>query len=86
VRNRSLEDFQWQWQAEGGEWPDEYQRRRMIQIHANEITVDHRPDHGYSSWLTLPDGRIILVDYTNYGDPPGKSHLVGVYLEPEDLV
>jgi hypothetical protein len=86
VHNPSLEDFRWSWAAEEGLLPDQYQRERMIQIHANELTVDHRPDHGYSSWLVLPDGRIILVDYTNYGDLPGKSHLVAVYLEPEDLV
>lgn len=86
VRNRTLDDFQWEWQVEDGEWPDEYQRRRMIQIHANELTEGHYPDHGYSSWLVLPDGRIMLVDYTNYGDEPGKSHLVGVYLEPEDVL
>ena len=85
VHNRTIEDWQWEWKAEDGKWPDQYQRDRMIQIHANELTEDHRPDHGYSSWLMLPDGRIIVVDYTNLGDPMGKSHLVGVHLEPEDI-
>jgi hypothetical protein len=85
VRNRTIEDWQWEWRAGDGAWPDQYQRDRMIQIHANELTEDHRPDHGYSSWLVLPDGRIIFVDYTNLGDPMGKSHLVGVYLEPDDI-
>lgn len=33
----------------------------------------------------LDDGRIIPVDYTNHGDKPGNSHLVGVYLHPKDL-
>jgi hypothetical protein len=32
----------------------------------------------------LDDGRIMFVDYTNFGNEPGRSHLVGVYLEPED--
>jgi hypothetical protein len=85
VHNRAIEDWAWEWRAEGRQWPDQYQRDRLIQIHANELTEDHRPDHGYSSWLVLPDGRIILVDYTNLGDPMGKSHLVGVYLAPEDI-
>jgi hypothetical protein len=35
--------------------------------------------------LRLDDGRILLVDYTNCGDEAGKSHLVGVYIEPEDI-
>ena len=85
AHNPALQDFVWQWCAEDGLLPDDYQRRRMIQIHANELAADHSPDHGYSSWLTLPDGRIIFVDYTNYGDPMGKSHLVGVYLTAGDL-
>jgi len=85
VKNRTVEDWNWEWNAADGKWPDQYQRDRMIQIHANEVTEDHRPDHGYSSWLTLPDGRIILVDYTNFGDPMGQSHLVGTYFEPEVL-
>jgi hypothetical protein len=83
LKTPTLDDFKWAWEAESGERPDEYQRQRMIQIHGN--TPD-RPDHGYSSWLALEDGRIILVDYTNFGDNPGKSHLVGVYLDPEDIV
>jgi hypothetical protein len=85
VHNRNIEDWAWEWNAADGRWPDQYQRDRLIQIHANELTEDHQPDHGYSSWLMLPDGRIILVDYTNRGDPVGKSHLVGVYLEPDDI-
>ncbi len=85
IRNRTLPDWSWAWEAASGQWPDQYQRDRLIQIHANELTEDHRPDNGYSSWLVLPDGRIILVDYTNLGDPPDKSHLVAVYLEPDDI-
>lgn len=86
IHNRTLPDWSWAWCAADGELPDQYQRTRMIQIHANELSEAHRPDHGYSSWLELPDGRIVLVDYTNFGDTPGKSHLVGVHLLPEDLI
>ena len=35
IQNPNLDDFSWWWQADGGEYPDEYQRRRMIQIHGN---------------------------------------------------
>jgi hypothetical protein len=35
--------------------------------------------------VPLDDGHILLVDYTNYGDELGRSHLVGVYLDPEDI-
>ena len=56
----------------------------LIQIHAKAPVPEHGPDHGYSSWLVLPDGRIRFVDYTNCGDPVNKSHLVGAYLTAED--
>ena len=84
VKNPTLDDFEWSWRAADGLWPDDYQRRRMIQIHGNHPDQKHNPDHGYSSWLMLDDGRIMLVDYTNCGDEPGKSHLVGVYLDRDD--
>lgn len=84
-KNRVLEDWSWSWSVASGDYPDQYQRNRMVQIHANHPDQKPYPDHGYSSWLTLPDGRIILVDYTNCGDIAGKSHLVGVHLEPEDI-
>ncbi len=86
ARNPNLDDFEWSWEASSGAYPDEYQRRRMIQIHGNHPEQPPAPDHGYSSWLLLEDGRIMWVDYTNYGDPAGSSHLVGVYIEMEDII
>lgn len=85
VQNRTLDPFRWSWQAEAGDYPDQYQQDRMIQIHGNHPEQLPGPDHGYSSWIQLRDGTIFLVDYTNYGDPPGNAHLVGVYLDPADI-
>lgn len=85
VKNPTFDDHTWKWSAESQRWPDDYQRRRMIQIHPNHPDQKPWPDHGYSSWVVLEDGRIMLVDYTNLGDQPHRSHLVGVYLETEDL-
>lgn len=81
--NRTHEDYTWSWRADSGEWPDQYQRDRMIEIHTNN---EHEmPDHGYSSWLVLPDGRIVFVDYTNRGEALGKSHLVGCHITMDDI-
>ncbi|MFC1717552.1 sialidase family protein [Candidatus Poribacteria bacterium] len=85
VKNPTLDGIEWSWNASQGLWPDDYQRRRLIQIHANPPGQKAQSDHGYSSWLILDDGRILLVDYTNFGDEPNRSHLVGVYIEPGDL-
>ena len=83
VENPTLDDHAWSWEAASGEFPDQYQRDRLIQIHGNNPNPS--PDHGYSSWLRLDDGRILLVDYTNVGDVPPTCHLVGVYLTDDDL-
>lgn len=85
VENPIAGVYEWEWRARDGRYPDQYQRDRLIQIHANRPDQRPGPDNGYSSWLMLPDGRIILVDYTNCGDEPGKSHLVGVHLTAEDI-
>lgn len=84
VRNATKPAIHWRWEPSKG-LPDAYQRARLIQLHGNAVRADGWPDNGYSSHLTLPDGRILVVDYTNLGDPPHKSHLVGVILDPAEL-
>ena len=87
IHNRNLPDWQWEWSAKSGLWPDQYQRDRLTQIHGNHPDQNGgSPDHGYSSWLQLEDGKIIFVDYTNLGDQPAKSHLVGAFIQPHELV
>jgi len=85
--NPNFDDYQYTWESSSGEWPDQYQRDQMIQIHANPPgqREGHKPDHGYSSWVVLDENRIMFVDYTNFGDPQGKSHLVGAFMSPEDV-
>lgn len=90
VKNKNLPSTNWEWKPENG-WPDAYGRERFIQIHSNALStisdtsvLVKGPDHGYSSWVELPNGQIFLVDYTNLGDQPGKSHLVGIYIDEKD--
>lgn len=83
--NPTLDDFSWTWNASSGEYPDQYQRDRMIQIHGNHPAQQPWPDHGYSSWVQRDDGSIYFVDYTNAGDVPDTSHLVGAYIDLEDI-
>lgn len=85
VENRSLPSHAWQWHAASGDWPDQYQRDRLIQIHGNHPDQGPAPDHGYSSWIQRADGSVFFVDYTNYGDPPGNAHLVGSDIALGDL-
>ena len=36
VKNPTLDDVEWSWDASSGEHPDEYHRTRMIQVYAND--------------------------------------------------
>ena len=83
--NSKLDNFTWIWEASSGEYPDQYQRERIIQIHGNHPDQKPWPDHGYSSWIQRQDGSIYLVDYTNAGDVADTAHLVGVNIVPDDI-
>ncbi|MCY4465237.1 MAG: sialidase family protein [Chloroflexi bacterium] len=85
LRNATLDDYAWSWRADSGAFPDQYQRERMIQIHANHPAQQPWPDHGYSSWIQRDDGGIFLVDYSNAGDSPDTAHLVGVTIDLDDI-
>ena len=83
--NPTLDDFEWRWEAASGVYPDQYQRERLIQLHANHPRQQPWPDHGYSSWLQRDDGSVCLVDYTNAGDAPDTAHLVALDISLDDL-
>ncbi len=83
--NPTLDDFAWDWRADGGGYPDQYQRERLIQMHGNHPAQLPWPDHGYSSWIQREDGSIYLVDYSNWGDVADTAHLVGLDIAPGDI-
>ena len=72
----------YEWQADGGQYPNQYEIDRWLELDYNH---NPNPDHGYSSWLQLPDGRIFIADYTNDDASSGKAYLRGYYLRPEEL-
>jgi hypothetical protein len=82
VRNPSEPEFFWAWAAASGEFPDQYELDRYLELHAN---THERADNGYSTWLRFDDGEILVLDYTNDGDPYGQSHIVACSLFPEDF-
>ena len=85
VDNGSEVDHLWSWQAKLDQYPDQYQLDRIMEVHNNPPLDGHAPDHGYSSWVELPDGSIYLVDYTNCGDPAPTAHLYAVRFSPDDF-
>ena len=86
VKNETEPDHSWSWESGSGAVPDQYQLDRMLELHSNPPRGDEgRPDHGYSSWVQLPNGEICMVDYSNYGDPYPRSHLYAVCFRPEEV-
>ncbi len=82
VDNPSDHKHSYEWQATSGKYPNQYEIDRWFELDYNH---NPNPDHGYSSWVQLPDGRIFVADYTNEDAPPGKAYLKGYYLRPEEL-
>jgi len=77
------------WQAGGDRFPDQYQLDRMVEVDATISGCDQ----GYSGFVELQDGRILVVNYTDdtarwncdASYPPlGVSWIRGTYLLPED--
>ena len=66
VRNRRDHSIDWRWDAGEG-YPDQFRRDRVIRLEKNG-SFSHG-DSGYSSWDQLPDGTVVVADYTA-GDPP----------------
>ena len=82
IKNPTEPAHTWRWDARSGEYPNQYEIDRWLELDYNSST---NPDHGYSSWVRFPDGEILVVDYTNEGAPPGKSMLKGYRLRAEDF-
>jgi hypothetical protein len=65
VRNDARDhSIDWRWTPAQG-YPDQFRRDRTVVLDYAYPSADC----GYSSWTQLPDGRIVIVDYTNARDP-----------------
>lgn len=82
TRNPSEQGWSWLWDARTGRVPDQYEIERMVELHPN---THERPDNGYSSWVALEDDEVLVLDYTNQGEPIGRSHIVACDLRLSDF-
>ena len=90
VANADDYSIDWSWNPAKG-YPDQFRRDRTV-----VLDIAYPGDCGYSSWTQLPDGRIVIIDYTNggnlesfsWGKPgEGAAPFVRAYLVNEsDLV
>lgn len=85
VKNQDDYSIDWSWTPAKG-YPDQFRRDRTV-------VLDHAypADCGYSMWTQLPDGKIVIVDYTSldldsyvWGKPgEGKAPIVRAYFTSE---
>ena len=90
VSNALDYSLNWSWDPSKG-YPDQFRRDRVV-----VLDYSYPADCGYSSWTQMPDGRIVILDYTNGGNlesfswgAPGEgaNPFVRAYLVKEsDLV
>lgn len=78
------------WSAQRDGFPDQFQLDNIIEVEAS--VAGH--DQGYSGWVELTDGRILVLAYTDDTAPPcppsgggrmGISWIRGTYLQLSDL-
>jgi hypothetical protein len=62
VNNAQDYSIDWSWTPRQG-YPDQFRRDRTV-----VLDYSYPADCGYSSWTQLPDGKIVIVDYTTGGD------------------
>jgi hypothetical protein len=76
------------WSANRGEFPDQYQLDRVVEIDGTIAGWDQ----GYSGWIQLGDGRILIVNYTDdtarwnrYYPNGGTSWIRGTFVTSAEL-
>jgi hypothetical protein len=75
VKNRRDHSIDWRWSASAG-YPDQFRRDRVIRMEKNASFA--AGDSGYSSWAQLPDGTVVVGDYTA-GDPAREHPALRAY-------
>jgi hypothetical protein len=84
--NETEPGYSWVWEARSGKLPDQYQFDNILVVAPNPPEAGKTPDHGYSSWVQLPNGKIYMVDYSNRGDTPPSSHIYAALFSPDDFM
>lgn len=82
VRNRRDHSVEWKWTPADG-FPDQFQRNRVVCLEPNGAMS--AGDSGYSGWDQMPEGSIVVVDYSTTKE--GLRHpILRAYRIERDLV
>jgi hypothetical protein len=82
VANRRDHSLDWKWSPRQG-YPDQFRRDRVIRLEPNGSFA--AGDSGYSNWAQLPDGTVVVVDYTT-GEAGRRHPLLRAYRLGRELL
>ena len=85
VTNPTLSEYEYNWQASSGQYPNQYERDNLL-----EIAYDPKGDVGEPHSVELPDGRIYCVYHTAAKSEKGRvesrnPYIMGCYIHLSDL-
>jgi hypothetical protein len=80
IENKTTRNLAWSWDADSGEYPDQYQRNHIV-----EVDWDPQADYGGSSWVQFPDGEILVVYYTAEETQHQRPYIKGCFMKPSDF-
>lgn len=72
----------WSWEAAAGEYPNQYEIDRWIDLAEN---TEPFPDHGYTTWVELPGGTVLVGNTTSLGMPFQKAAMHSYAFDIADL-
>jgi hypothetical protein len=81
--NPNDHSIHWQWDGRNGKFPDQFRRDRIVCLERSNSF--HHGDNGYSGWTQLPDGRIVITDYTRGFASAQKPFVRSYVVEQDDL-
>jgi len=82
VENKNDHSIEWKWSARDG-YPDQFRRDRIVRLDRNGSFK--QGNSGYSGWTQMPDGTIVIADYTN-GNPPAPMPFARAYITTEEFL
>ena len=83
LKNPKDHSFHWQWDASRGLFPDQFRRDRIVCLERSSSF--HHGDNGYSGWTQLPDGDIVIIDYTKGFESAEKPFIRSYVVQESDL-
>ena len=83
LENPNDHSIHWQWDASSGKFPDQFRRDRIVCLERSNSFF--HGDNGYSGWTQLPNGQIVISDYTRGFESAPNPFIRSYVLRQDEL-